>query len=99
MQSLSDILEDNPAEGIICDIPFGSEYDLAEDFFNSWGFDFEGTELREMVITKDDCRREISPENKEEVLKLTLGIERSRNLATHLFPSKDPIPVRRGFYF
>ncbi len=213
MQALSDILEDNPAEGIICDIPFGSEYDLAEDFFDSWGFDFEDTELREMVITKDDCRRDISPENKEEVLKLaaehyrpaglisimeltredfqktirimkeaersgyydqlsenrddyagdmsyavlngnevssmvlfdrqssgdlrmvmlesissknakellmllrycagyyyvnypeetkvklTLGIERSRNLATHLFPSKDPIPVRRGYYF
>ena len=73
MQALSDILEDNPAEGIICDIPLGSEYDLAKDFFESWGFSFEVTELQEMTITKEDCRREVSPQNKEEALKLASG--------------------------
>ncbi len=76
MQELSDILEDNPAEGIICDIPIDSRYDLAEDFFESWGFNFEVTGKNEMIITKDDCREEISPENKEEALKLASGPNR-----------------------
>ena len=33
MDALSDILKDNPAEGILVDIPFDTKYDLAEDFF------------------------------------------------------------------
>lgn len=80
MDALSDILEDDPAEGIICNIPMGSEYDQAENFLTSWGFSFEVTELQEMVITKDDCRREISPVNKEMALKLASGPERPLNL-------------------
>jgi len=82
MQELSDILEDNPAEGIICDVPLGSEYDLIEDFFSSWGFSFEVTELNEMTITKEDCRREISPENREEALKLASGPARNIDLVS-----------------
>lgn len=85
MDALSDILEDNPAEGIICDIPLGSEYDLAEDFFASWGFSFEVTELQQMVIDKDDCRKEISPQNKEEALKMASGPDRP----VHLIPVSD----------
>ncbi len=80
MQELSEILEDNPAEGIICDIPLGSEYDLAEDFFASWGFSFEVTELLEMTINKEDCRREVSPENKEQALRLASGPDRPVDL-------------------
>ncbi len=80
MNALADILEDNPADGIICDIPLGSEYDLAEDFFSSWGFSFDVTELQEMVIDKDDCRKEISPQNKEEALRLASGPDRPINL-------------------
>ncbi|MCR4655185.1 MAG: hypothetical protein K5770_03015 [Lachnospiraceae bacterium] len=30
---------------------------------------------------------------------LTLGTERSMNLAKHLFPDEDPIQVRRGFFY
>ena len=57
MEALSDTLEDNPAEGIICDVPFDSEYDLAEAFFVSWGFRFEVIDCNELIITKDECRR------------------------------------------
>ena len=89
MQELSDILEDNPAEGIICDIPLGSEYDLAEDFFASWGFSFEVTELLEMTITKEDCRREISPENKEQALRLASGPDRPVDLVSIADLSKE----------
>ena len=89
MQELSDILEDNPAEGIICDIPLGSEYDLAEDFFESWGFNFEVTELQEMTITKEDCRREISPQNKEEALRMASGPSRPIDLIPVSELSKD----------
>ena len=89
MQELSDILEDNPAEGIICDIPLGSEYDLAEDFFESWGFNFEVTELQEMTITKEDCRREISPHNKEEALRMASGPSRPIDLIPVSELSKD----------
>ena len=38
MQAFSGVTEDSPAEGVICDIPFDSEYDLAEAFFVSWGY-------------------------------------------------------------
>ncbi len=89
MQELSDILEDNPAEGIICDIPLGSEYDLIEDFFSSWGFSFEVTEYNEMTITKEDCRREISPENKEEALRLASGPARNIDLISVSELSKE----------
>ncbi len=57
MDALSDILEDSPAEGIICDVPFDSEYDLAEAFFSSWGFQFEVVDTEVMIISKEDCRR------------------------------------------
>lgn len=71
MQTLSEILEDNPAEGIICDVPFGSEYDLTEAFFASWGFQFELIDNPEVIITKDDCRRKIG-ETKKKELKMHL---------------------------
>ena len=66
MQELSDVLSDNPAEGIICDIPFDSEYDLMEAFFVSWGFDFEVIDNPEMIITKEDFKRKIESMEKEE---------------------------------
>ena len=66
MQELSDVLSDNPAEGIICDIPFDSGYDLLEAFFVSWGFDFEVIDKAEMVITKEDFKRKIESMDKEE---------------------------------
>ena len=55
MEALADILQDNPAEGILVDVPFGSEYDLAEDFFSGWGFDFEVIADKELVISKEDA--------------------------------------------
>jgi len=70
MAALSDVLEDSPASGIICDVPFDSEYDLAEAFFSSWGFQFRVTDSYEMIISKDDCREQINAANKEESLSL-----------------------------
>ncbi len=55
IEALADILQDNPAEGILVDVPFGPEYDLAEDFFSGWGFDFEVIAGREIVISKEDA--------------------------------------------
>ncbi len=34
----------------------------------------------------------------ETTVHLTLGTERSMNLATHLFPDVDPIEIRRGYF-
>ena len=55
MDALSDILKDNPAEGILVDIPFDTKYDLAEDFFSGWGFDFEVIPDKEMLVSKEDA--------------------------------------------
>ncbi len=76
MGALSDVFEDNPAEGIIIDLPYDSEYDLAEDFFTSWGFSFELIDDTEMIITKDDCRRQPTSVNKEEALSLAANPEK-----------------------
>lgn len=56
MDALSDVLKDNPADGILCDVPFGSEYDLAEAFLADWGFAFDVIESPEVTLTKEDGR-------------------------------------------
>lgn len=58
MEALSDVLEDSPADGIICDVPFDSEYDLVEAFLTSWDFAFEVVSSNEMIVTKEDCKRQ-----------------------------------------
>lgn len=80
MDALSDILEDNPAEGILCDVPFDSEYDLLEAFLTSWGFQFEVTDTHEMIISKEDCRKQISSINKEEALSLATASEKPKGM-------------------
>ena len=76
MEALSDILKDNPAEGILVDVPFGPEYDLAEDFFSGWGFDFEVIQSPEIVISKADAvlRHGSLEKAKEIVLSRLKGI-------------------------
>ena len=70
MDALSDILKDNPAEGILVDIPFDPKYDLAEDFFSGWGFDFEVIPGTEIVISKEEAViRHGSMEKAKEVVK------------------------------
>ena len=70
MDALSDILQDNPAEGILVDVPFGPEYDLAEDFFSGWGFDFEVIASSEILISKEDAvLRHGSMEKAKEIVK------------------------------
>lgn len=56
MDALSDVLKDNPADGILCDVPFSSEYDLAEAFLTDWGFEFDVIERPEVTLTKEDGR-------------------------------------------
>ena len=80
MEALSDVLEDSPAEGILCDLPLDSEYDLAEAFFVSWGFQFEVVDTQEMIISKDDCRRQATSKYTEEELRLLTNIEKPEEM-------------------
>ena len=80
MEALSDVLDDSPAEGIVCDVPFDSEYDLAEAFLISWGFQFEVTDTNEMIISKDDCRRQIRSKNREAELSLAAESEKPKGI-------------------
>ena len=82
MDALSDVLDDSPAEGIICDIPLDSEYDLAEAFFASWGFQFEVVDTNEMIITKDDCRRQAASKYTEEELRIRVNSEKPKEMVS-----------------
>ena len=68
MEAFSDVLKDNPADGILCDIPFGREYDLAESFLSDWGFEFEVIEDLNVTITKKDARNLKEREDKKGVV-------------------------------
>lgn len=70
MEAFADVLEDSPAEGVVVDIPFGAEYDLAEAFFASWGFEFQVVDNAQMIITKEDCRRQLDTLDKEKIARI-----------------------------
>ncbi len=80
MDTLSDVLDDSLAEGIICDIPVDSEYDLAEAFFTSWGFEFRVVDSYEMIISKEDFRKKISTMDGEEVKKAAEDFDKPKGL-------------------
>lgn len=82
IDALSDVLEDSPADGIICDIPFDSEYDLAEAVLASWGFQFGVVDTNEMIISKDDCRKQASSRYTEEELKIRANIEKMKGMVS-----------------
>ena len=76
MEALSDVLNDNPADGILCDIPYGDEYDFAEAFFTSWGFEFRVVDTNEMMITKEDCKRQSKGQSKEDAFNIEQDLKR-----------------------
>lgn len=80
MEELAEVLWDNPAVGIVVDVPFGSEYDLAEAFFSSWGFVFQVADNGQMIITKEDCRREMDNLDKDKAAKLKGGSKKRDGL-------------------
>ncbi len=84
MDALSDVLDDSPAAGIICDVPMDSEYDLAEAFLASWGFQFEVVKTREMIITKEDCRRQARSKNIEVDTSVVTEVEKPKGLVSIL---------------
>ncbi|HAV00262.1 MAG TPA: hypothetical protein DCW47_03590 [Lachnospiraceae bacterium] len=84
MEALSDLLEDSEAEGILCDVPFDSEFDLLEAFLTSWGFQFEVVDTQEMIISKDDCRRQGSSKYTEEELRILAHPEKPKGLVSIL---------------
>lgn len=106
MQNLSEILEDNPAEGIICDLPFDSRYDLIRDFLTSWGFDFDVIDSPEMIVTKAHIREFISSEGVRDVtpvqeIKLPRGAVLINNIHERVFAeavSKFKQAEKSGFY-
>ncbi len=57
IKAFTDVCDDNPAEGIICQLPIDSEYDDAEAFLSSCGFSFKETGTNEMIVTKDDIEK------------------------------------------
>lgn len=89
MDGLADALDDSPAEGVVCDVPFGSEYDLAEAFFVSWGFQFDVVDSHEMTITKEDCRKQVSDQNKMESLSLATAGDMPSGMASILELSQE----------
>ena len=84
LDALSDVLEDSPADGVICDIPFDSEYDLAEAVLASWGFQFEVIDSNEMTVSKDDCRRQASSKYTEEELRIRANPEKPKGMVSVL---------------
>ncbi len=80
MEELAEALWDNPASGIVVDVPFGPEYDLAEAFFSSWGFVFQVADNGQMIITKDTCRHEMDNLDEEKAAKLKGGQKKTNGL-------------------
>ena len=72
------------ADGVICDIPFDSEYDLAEAVLASWGFQFEVIDSNEMTVSKDDCRRQASSKYTEEELRIRANPEKPKGMVSVL---------------
>lgn len=82
MEALSDLLDDNPAEGIICYIPSDGRYSLAGSYLDSWGFDFEDRDTPVMIITKEDCRTQVREVDKERALSLAGEIKKTEDLVS-----------------
>ena len=84
MDALSDVLDGSPAEGIICDIPLDSEYDLAEAVLISWGFRFEAVSTYEMIISKEDCRRQARSKDITIETNIVAGVEKPKGMVSIL---------------
>ena len=80
VDALSDVLDDSPAEGVICDIPMDSEYDLAEAFFTSWGFEFRVIDSCEMIISKEDFRKKMKTMESEDIKKAAKTFDKPEGL-------------------
>ncbi len=82
MEALSDLLDDNPSEGIICYIPSDGRYELAGSYLASWGFDFEDKDIPVMIITKEDCRAQVKDIDKVKAKNLAGDAARPEGLVT-----------------
>lgn len=80
MQEFSEVLENIETGGIICDLPFDSEYDQAEAFLISWGFDFAVISGTEMIITKEDFRRRLLTLEEEKLKMMLEGYEEPEDI-------------------
>ena len=106
MEAFSDVVKDNPADGILCDIPFGSEYDLAEEFLSDWGFEFEVIESPEVVISRMDgyyYKKQDNMKKSSNQLSPNNGVRPLKNVpanafrkALHEIISKTPTPYYEG---
>ena len=70
MEALLEILNSSPSPILACDIPKGYGYDGAEGFFSSKGFVFGTEDIPVMIVTKEDCRKQIRKADKEKALSL-----------------------------
>ncbi len=93
MEALSDVLKDSPADGILCDVPFSSEYDLAEAFLADWGFEFDVIESKQVTLTKEDAREYTKKKGEMKTSNLL-----SKNNGVHPLRNVLPEEFRRALH-
>ena len=80
LEALADIYDSSSTDGIICALPQDSRYGFTEAWLESWGFDFDDTDIPVMVVGKEDCRIHAKDINKDKVLSIVTDMTKPDGL-------------------
>ncbi len=107
MEALSEIYDESLTDGIICTVAQGRGYEFTENWLESWGFEFEDTDIPVMIVNKDDCRikaKEFSKDKKTAATDITkpeglISIKeipkmKFRKVLKEMLVGEDPIQYR-----